>query len=167
MRALVAGGFRGSHIVEALLARGDQVCVLDNLDPRVHGPETPSLSHEVDFIQDDLSSYRVSLREALKEQLAVIFHGAAMVGLGKGAVDAESYVSVNVIGTIRLMDAKSLAPGPEPEFPGLYRSGDMGHIYGSISEIRGLGLSPRILFKAGVARFAAEPTQMSARGFPS
>ncbi len=114
MRALVAGGFRGSHIVEAFLARGDQMCVLDNLDLQVHGPETPSLSHEVDFIQDDLSSYRVSLREALKEQVDVIFHGAAMVGLGKGAVDAKSYVSVNVIGTIRLMDAKSLAPGPEP-----------------------------------------------------
>ena len=37
-RALMTGGtgFAGSHIVEALLERGDQVSAVDNLDSRVH-----------------------------------------------------------------------------------------------------------------------------------
>jgi dTDP-L-rhamnose 4-epimerase len=106
VRALVTGGagFIGSHIVEALLARGDQVSVLDNLDPRVHGKQVPSFFHKVNFIHGDLLS-QASISEALKDQVDLIFHEAAMVGLGKGAADAESYVSTNVIGTVRLMDA--------------------------------------------------------------
>jgi dTDP-L-rhamnose 4-epimerase len=63
--------------------------------------------------------------------------------------------------------ARSLAPGLDPEFPGLYRSGDVRHIFASISKIRQLGFSPRIPFEEGVARFAAESTRTSARGVPS
>jgi dTDP-L-rhamnose 4-epimerase len=358
MRALITGGagFIGSHIVEALLARGDEVIILDNLDPRVHSQQIPTFSHRVRFVHGNILSSTV-IQEALKDGVDTVFHEAAIVGLGKGAADAESYVSVNVIGTIRLMDmiakqayrrprfilastmaiygegayeckscgksrngrrktedlakqnweshcvdcgagleplpvtenqpcrpssiyaisklnqelicvslgrdygipvvalryhnvygprmprdtpyagvasifksrllagkrpiiyedgrqlrdfihveditqanllvadapeeavafeafnvgtgrphqildfalelAKSLAPGLEPEFPGLYRSGDVRHIFASISKIHQLGFSPRISFEEGVARFAAEPTRTSARGIPS
>jgi len=106
LRALVTGGagFIGSQIVQALVARGDKVCVLDNLDSRVHGDETPNFSENVRFVHGDLMS-QSSLHDALKDQVDVVFHEAAMVGLGKGGADAEAYVTTNVIGTIRLMDA--------------------------------------------------------------
>ena len=46
----------------------------------------------------------------LKKDVNVVFHEAAMVGLGKGGADAESYTSTNVMGTIRLMDAIAKRP---------------------------------------------------------
>jgi dTDP-L-rhamnose 4-epimerase len=106
LRALVTGGagFIGTHIAQALVARGDQVCVLDNLDPRVHGDETPTLSEKVRFIHGDLLAPS-SVQEALRDRVDVVFHEAAMVGFGKGGADAQAYVTTNVIGTIRLMDA--------------------------------------------------------------
>ena len=92
-------GFVGSHIVEALLERGDQVSVIDNLDSRVHGSKIPQFSHDVDFVQGDILS-PTSLREAFKRQVDVVFHEASMVGFGRDAADAESYVSTNVLGTV-------------------------------------------------------------------
>ena len=117
MRALVTGGagFIGSHITEALLERGDQVCVIDNLDPRVHGIETPHFSHEVKFVHGDIMS-PTSLNEALNDEVDVVFHEAAMVGLGRNAADAEFYVSTNVIGTARLMDALAKRFNHQPRF---------------------------------------------------
>jgi dTDP-L-rhamnose 4-epimerase len=116
-RALVTGGvgFVGSHIVEALNRRGVAVTVLDNLDQRVHGEKTHSLPSGVGLVEGDLLSQRV-LGEALRIEPDVVFHEAALVGLGKGAVDAESYVSTNAIGTIRLMDAIARHVSKPPRF---------------------------------------------------
>jgi dTDP-L-rhamnose 4-epimerase len=106
VRALVTGGagFVGWHIVEALLERGDQVTVLDNLDLRVHGEKAKSFPPEVNFVQGDLLS-QTSLSGALRDGVDVVFHEAAMVGYGRDSADAEAYVSANVVGTIRLMGA--------------------------------------------------------------
>ena len=104
VRALVTGGagFIGSHIVDALLARGDHVRVIDNLDPKVHGGQIPPFSGDIEFIHGDLLSPPI-LRDALKEPFEAVFHEAAMVGLGKGGADAEAYITTNIIGTARLM----------------------------------------------------------------
>jgi len=108
LRALVTGGagFVGSHIVEALVERGDTVTILDNLNPRVHSTDSPTFPGAVNFVRGDISS-SMSLGRALEQLPDVVFHEAAVVGLGKGAVDAEHYADTNITGTIRLMDAIS------------------------------------------------------------
>ncbi|HTR48032.1 MAG TPA: SDR family NAD(P)-dependent oxidoreductase [Verrucomicrobiae bacterium] len=78
MKALVTGGagFIGSHIADALLARGCDVRVLDNLEPRVHPRgRPPYLGSEIDFIQADVRD-RAALERALSG-VDVVFHQAA------------------------------------------------------------------------------------------
>lgn len=115
MRALVTGGagFIGSHITEALLARGDYVRVIDSLDRKVHDDAVPTLSGDIEFIHGDILSPS-TLRDALKDRVDVVFHEAAMVGLGKGGVDAEAYVTTNINGTARLMHAIAMQRSDTP-----------------------------------------------------
>ncbi|WP_217236668.1 NAD(P)-dependent oxidoreductase [Streptomyces sp. AC555_RSS877] len=89
MRVLVTGGagFIGSHVVEALRARGHEPLVYDvRADPAsdVRNPDTVS--------------------RALTGVDAVC-HQAAMVGLGAGFSDAAEYVSRNDLGTAVLLTA--------------------------------------------------------------
>lgn len=78
MRILVTGGagFIGSHTVDALLARGHQVRVLDSLEPPVHTGERPVyLPAEIELIRGSVTD-PVSFRRALGGVDAV-FHLAA------------------------------------------------------------------------------------------
>jgi len=110
---LVTGGagFIGSHLCDALLARGATVRVFDNLDPQVHGPiagngrgPTPPayLSPEVEFIYGDVRD-REALHRALKG-VDVVFHQAAAVGVGQSMYQVHRYMDVNTRGTAVLLD---------------------------------------------------------------
>jgi UDP-glucose 4-epimerase len=100
MRAMVTGGagFIGSHVAEALLARGDEVHVLDDLSKgrRENVPEAASL-HEADIRVPD------AVFEAVRPELVV--HLAAQadvrVSVDRPAHDAD----VNVVGTVRILEA--------------------------------------------------------------
>jgi dTDP-L-rhamnose 4-epimerase len=116
MKVLVTGGagFIGSHLVDALVRRGDTVVVVDSLDARVHGRSHPMIPTGVKFIRGDVCEEAV-LREALRDKVDVVFHEAAMVGVGHGGSDAESYVANNIIGTAKLLhsitaDSKQYRP---------------------------------------------------------
>ncbi|MEV0737948.1 NAD-dependent epimerase/dehydratase family protein [Streptomyces sp. NPDC050549] len=87
MRVLVTGGagFIGSHVVEALTARGHEAVVFDLRD----GPD----------VRDG-----EAVAPALRGVDAVC-HQAAMVGLGTGFGDAPDYVSHNDLGTAVLLAA--------------------------------------------------------------
>lgn len=77
-RALVTGGagFIGSHTVDALLARGYDVRVLDLLTPPVHDGNVPDyVPREVEFIKGDVRD-AASMRRAL-EGVEVVYHMAA------------------------------------------------------------------------------------------
>ncbi len=105
-RALVTGGagFIGSHLVDALIARGMRVRILDNLDPQIHGAggETPVyLNPQAELIRGDVRD-RQLLASALKDT-QVVFHLAAAVGVGQSMYEIERYVSVNSLGTAVLL----------------------------------------------------------------
>jgi len=105
MNILVTGGcgFIGSHLVDALVAQGHTVRVLDNLEPQVHGSSRPTyLQAQAEYLQGDVRD-RALVRRAL-QGIDVIFHQAAVVGVGQSMYQIEKYVSANILGTALLLD---------------------------------------------------------------
>src|SRR5438270_4911971 len=102
---LVTGGagFIGSHLVDALLARGHQVRVLDALVSQVHAGGKPEhLDARAEFIRADICD-RGALERAL-EGVSVVFHQAAEVGVGQSMYEMERYVRANTLGTSILLE---------------------------------------------------------------
>ena len=107
-KVLVTGGagFVGSHLVDALLARGDRVRILDNLDPQVHGPERRKpvwVPADAEFIQGDMRSAD-DVRRSLRG-IDVVYHLAAAVGVGQSMYQVADYTAVNTLGTAHLLQA--------------------------------------------------------------
>ena len=104
---LVTGGagFIGSHLVDALVARGHRVRVLDALVPQVHGENAvPAyLNSAADFIQGDMCER--ALADAALEDIDVVFHEAAEVGVGQSMYEIHRYVRANDLGTAVLLEA--------------------------------------------------------------
>ena len=109
MRVLVTGGvgFIGSHVVQALAGRGDEVVVLDALLPAVHPPGPPELPVGVRLVHGDVRDQAV-IRRVLVGVDAVC-HQAAMVGLGVDVADLPHYVGCNDLGTAVLLAAMAEA----------------------------------------------------------
>jgi len=105
--ALVTGGagFIGSHLVDALLARGERVRVLDNLDPLAHPSGRPPdhLSRHAELVVGDLRD-RACVDDALAEVEAV-YHLGGAVGNGESMMNVRRTVDVNCGGTATLLEA--------------------------------------------------------------
>ncbi|MBI4597002.1 MAG: NAD-dependent epimerase/dehydratase family protein [Candidatus Omnitrophica bacterium] len=105
MRILVTGGagFIGSHLVDALVREGHAVRVLDNFEPQVHGAQRPDyLNAAAEYVAGDVRD-RAILRKELRANV-VVFHEAALLGVGQSMYDIERYVSINALGTATLLD---------------------------------------------------------------
>ena len=104
MRLLVTGGagFIGSHIVDAALAKGWFVRVLDSLDPGLH-PGPPALDSRVELLTGDLTDPDTA--ERALEGIDTVCHQAAKVGLGVSFADAPDYVRNNDYATAVLLAA--------------------------------------------------------------
>jgi dTDP-L-rhamnose 4-epimerase len=107
MNILVTGGagFVGSHLVDALLARGHKVRVLDALVEQVHGQiDRPAhLDSAAEFIRADVCDHD-AVRAAL-DGIEVVYHQAAEVGVGQSMYEIERYIRANDMGTAVLLQA--------------------------------------------------------------
>jgi UDP-glucose 4-epimerase len=104
LRSLVTGGagFIGSHLVDALVARGDDVVVLDNLR-RARRLPPPG----VEFIQGDVRDQACVARAVVGCEL--VFHLAAQSNVLGAMSDVEYSFSTNVVGTFNVLAAASAA----------------------------------------------------------
>ncbi|MDQ3521564.1 MAG: NAD-dependent epimerase/dehydratase family protein, partial [Gemmatimonadota bacterium] len=107
-RVLVTGGagFVGSHLVDALVQRGDRVRVFDNLDPQVHGPGATRprwLSPDAELVIGDMRDPD-AVNSALRD-VQVVYHLAAAVGVGQSMYRIAEYTATNTLGTAHLLQA--------------------------------------------------------------
>ena len=103
MKILVTGGagFIGSHIVDQLVQKGHETLVLDNLEPQVHKSKPDYLNPKARYIFEDILDANLS---KLLEGVEVVFHEAAMVGVGQSMYQVNRYMQVNTMGTSRLIE---------------------------------------------------------------
>ena len=105
-RVLVTGGagFIGSHLVDALLERGERVRVLDNLDPLAHPSGRPvHLDPQAELVEGDLRD-RETVERAL-DGVDRVFHLGGVVGNGESMVNVRRAVDHNAGGTATLLEA--------------------------------------------------------------
>lgn len=103
-KVLITGGagFLGSHLLDALVQRGDSVRIFDSLSPQVHPFGLPDyLDGEFEFMRGDMRNVE-TLRQAVRG-VDVIFHLAAAVGVGQSMYEISHYMGVNTQGTANLL----------------------------------------------------------------
>ena len=102
-----AGGFIGSHLVEALLEKGASVRAFVKYNSRNDWGMLSDLPAESQKSLDVISG---DIRDAFLVRMAVkncdyVFHLAALIGIPYSYVAPSDYVSVNVMGTVNVLQA--------------------------------------------------------------
>jgi UDP-glucose 4-epimerase len=107
MRALVTGGagFIGSNLVDALLDRGDEVTVIDNLASGKRENLDGALARGAGFEEADIRDAERMLAVLSSARPDIVFHLAAQIDVRTSIKDPAWDAGVNVVGTINLLEA--------------------------------------------------------------
>ncbi|HKG44951.1 MAG TPA: NAD-dependent epimerase/dehydratase family protein [Gaiellaceae bacterium] len=146
MRAVVTGGagFIGSHVVEALLARGDEVTVVDDLS----NGKRENVPAGTRLLETDIRDGVSRIFDEARPELCV--HLAAQVDVRVSVERPDHDASVNVLGTIAVLEAAR-----EHETQVVFSSTG-GAIYGECDEPAGEDAERRPLAPYGVSKLAGE-----------
>jgi UDP-glucose 4-epimerase len=146
MKALVTGGagFIGSNLVDALIARGDSVDIVDNLS-----------SGKRENVNEQARLHVLDIREPLEDLFAelrpdVCFHLAAQADVRVSVERPDYDADVNVIGTVHVLEA-ARSTGARVVF-----SSTGGAIYGECEEPADEASERRPLAPYGTAKLAGE-----------
>ena len=148
MRAIVTGGagFIGSHVADALVARGDEVVVLDDLS----GGRPENVNAAASLVRADIRD-RDAVERAFSElRPEVCFHLAAQADVRVSVDDPAFDAEANVIGTIRILEAA------RPHGAQVVFSSTGGAIYGECEEPAPETAERRPLAPYGTSKLAGE-----------
>jgi UDP-glucose 4-epimerase len=111
MRTLVTGGagFIGSNLVDALLARGDEVTVVDDLSTGRRENLDRALAAGATLVEADIRDRPAVEGPAGEARPEVVFHLAAQIDVRESVADPAFDASINVGGTANVLEAARAA----------------------------------------------------------
>jgi UDP-glucose 4-epimerase len=114
MRALVTGGsgFIGSNLTDALLERGDEVTVLDDLSTGRRENLESAIDAGAELVEMDVRDAEAVADLVGRVAPDTIFHMAAQIDVRKSAADPAMDSRINVEGTINVLNAAHRADTP-------------------------------------------------------
>jgi len=106
MRALVTGGagFIGSHVVDALVARGDEVLVLDDLSSGRRENLAGALEAGAELLEGTITDPAAVAAAFERGRPELVCHLAAQIDVRRSVADPAFDLDVNVRGTIELLE---------------------------------------------------------------
>src|SRR5690242_13998756 len=107
MRALVTGGagFIGSNLVDALVDRGDEVVVLDNLSTGREANIERALGAGATLHRVDIRDGEAVSGVLEREHPELVFHLAAQIDVRRSVSDPAFDARTNVEGTVNVLEA--------------------------------------------------------------
>jgi UDP-glucose 4-epimerase len=107
MRALVTGGagFIGSNLVDALLGRGDEVTIADDVSTGKRGNIEHALSNGAQLTELDIRDAEAVDAAIERARPETIFHLAAQIDVRKSVADPANDSRINVEGTVNVLKA--------------------------------------------------------------
>jgi len=154
MRTLVTGGagFIGSHLVDALLDRGDAVTVVDDLSSGREENLEQALAAGAALERADIRDAAALAAIVAQARPATIFHLAAQVDVRISLQDPARDARTNVEGTINVLEAARAAGSARVVF-----ASTGGAIYGETDELPTPETVPPLPMAAyGLSKFCAE-----------
>ncbi len=111
MRCLVTGGsgFIGSNLADALLARGDQVTVVDDLSTGRRENLDQALAGDAELVEADVRDLAAMVKLAEQLEPELVFHLAAQIDVRRSVSDPAFDADVNVGGTASMLEAARAA----------------------------------------------------------
>jgi UDP-glucose 4-epimerase len=107
MNSFVTGGagFIGSNLVDGLVARGDQVTVIDNLSTGRLGNLDGALAAGADLVGLDIRDAAALSALAVEKRPDTVFHLAAQIDVRKSIEDPAFDAEINIGGTANVLEA--------------------------------------------------------------